>query len=95
MKFTPHELAERRMELAAEYARDTEILAEILTRKPLVWKEIRSTLESDKRADQEWNATTDGIHEMQLRLKLKATEKKISAAKTMLDVLSAEARNII
>ena len=95
MKFTPHQLAERRLELSAEYARDSEILGELLSRRPALWQTIRETVKSDKAADRAYEATQDGIDLMKIQLKMKATEKKLSAARSMLDVLMGEARNQI
>jgi hypothetical protein len=92
---TPHELAERRLQLAAEYARDSELLGEILSRRPALWQTIRETVKSDKASDRAYEATQDGIALMRLQLKMKANEKKMSAAKTMLEVLNNEARNLI
>ena len=94
MNLTPHELAERRVDLSAEYARDSELLSEILEQKPELWGKIRETVKSDKQADRVWEGTPMGIGEMKLRLKMKSSEKKMSAAKTMLEVLSGEARNL-
>lgn len=93
MNLSPHELAERRVELSAEYARDSEILISILEQKPELWRQIRERVKSDKAADREWEASALGLDEMKLRLKMKASEKKMSAARTMLEVLEGEARN--
>ena len=91
----PHEIAERRIELAAEYGKCADDLAEILEIKATAWNTIRQRedIKSDTRADREWDATEMGISEMKLRLKLKTLEKKLSAAKTYLDVMNGEARN--
>lgn len=91
---TPHELAERRLQLAAEYARDSELLGEILSRRPAMWQKIREAVKSDKAADRAYEGSPDGIALMKLQLKMKASEKKMSAAKTMLEVLNNEARNL-
>lgn len=93
MQIDPHSLAKRRVEISAEYARDSELLGDILAEKPALWIKIRERMKSDKATDREWDSTSLGIDEMRLRLKMKANEKKLSAAKTMLDVLNAEARN--
>lgn len=93
MRFTPRELAERRLELSAEYAQASDQLALILTRRPALWMKLREGVESDKAADRKYEATQDGLEEMRLRMKMKGIEKKLSAAKTMLDVLMGEARN--
>ncbi|MDO8094425.1 MAG: hypothetical protein Q6360_13185 [Candidatus Brocadiales bacterium] len=87
------ELAERRVELSAEYARDSELLEGILEKKAWMWPDIRKGMKSDKSADKQWDASTDGVMEIKLRLRMKASEKKMSAARTLLEVLSGEARN--
>lgn len=92
---TPHELAEKRVELAAEYSRDSELLSDILTKKAALWMKMREDVGSDRAADKAWDATPLGINEMKLRLKMKASEKEMSAIKTMLDVMSDEARNLM
>jgi hypothetical protein len=83
------------MRLSAEYARCSEQLADILELKTKKWLEIRQDVKSDTSADRRWDATEEGIHEMRLKLKMKAMEKEMSSIKTFLDVLNAEARNII
>ncbi len=90
---TPHELAERRIQLSAEYARDAELLSDILAQKPAMWNSIREHVKSDTAADRQWEATPEGIGEMQLKLRMKSAEKKMSAAKTMLEVMTNEANN--
>lgn len=88
------EIAEERVQLAGEYERDAELLTDILTQKAAIWPELRKNLKSDRSADKAWDSTPAGINEMKLRLKMKASEKKMSALKTMLDVMEGEARGI-
>jgi hypothetical protein len=90
---TPHELAEERVTLSGEYSNQSERLGYILSVRPAVWMELRKNVGSDKAADRAWEATEMGIEEMKLRLSLKAKEKRMSAIRTMLEVLSAESRN--
>lgn len=89
----PHELAEKRVRLSGEYSRDSEELGNILADKPALWMKLRENTKSDKSADRVWDSTLLGVQEMKLRLKLKASEKEMSAIKTMLDVLNGEAWN--
>lgn len=90
---SPHDLAESRVEMAGEYSYLSERLSNILTEKPGLWNVLRENVKSDKAADRMWESSAGGIEEMKLRLKMKALEKKMSAAKTMLEVLEGEARN--
>src|SRR5687767_9538100 len=78
----PHALAERRVQLSAEYARDSELLAEILSKKPEIWMKLREGVKSDTAAERAWERSDLGIQEMRLRLQMKAAEKKMSAART-------------
>lgn len=94
MKRNPSEMAERRVELAAEYGGCAEELADILEVKATAWRAIRERVKSDKSADMEWDSGEMGIKEMRLKLRMKVLEKKISAAKTYIDVQSNEARNL-
>lgn len=95
MTQTPHELAEHRVKLAAEYARDSELLSDVLEQKAAMWMTIRDTVKSDRSADKLWDSTALGVNEMKLRLKMKSAEREMSAIKTMLDVLNAESRNLM
>ena len=94
---TPRQLAEDRVNLSAEYATLSEELSDILTVKASRWAVYRADpdCKSDTAAEKRWDATSEGLREMQIRLKLKAFEKQMSAAKTMIDVMTAESRNYI
>lgn len=89
----PHELAERRVELSAKYSQLTEEYKSILKIKALTWRAIRSLVTTDKAAEREWEASDDGIREMELRLDLKRLEKEMSGIRLALDVMTGEARN--
>ncbi len=90
-------MAEERVNLAGEYARLTEILGDILSVKAVRWAMYRVDPEckSDKAAERKWEATPEGIEEMKIKLKLKALEKQIAAAGTLLRAMEMEARNQI
>lgn len=91
---TPHELADSRVQMAGEYARFSAQLEEILEKKATIWMSIRLNTKSDASADKHWDASEDGVKEMKLRLRMKAMEKQMSAAGTMLRVYETESRNI-
>lgn len=93
MRHSPHELAEQRLELSAEYGRYSEELEIVLLEKPRTWRTLRGTVKSDTAADRLWEETDQGRDEIRLRLRMKALDKKFSAIKTMLDVYQGEARN--
>lgn len=90
---TPNEIADERVRLAGEYARDTEKMIEVLKNKAVLWAQLRVQVKSDKAADRAWEALPLGLEEMKLRLTMKASEKMMSALKTKLEVLEGEARN--
>lgn len=94
MQQSPHDIAERRLELSSEYFTASEQLESILERKPSVWLKLRALegIKSDKAADRAYEATEDGIHEMKCRLRMKRIEKKLSASKTFLEVLQGETK---
>lgn len=96
MDRTPAEIAERRVELSSEYSKCADDLADILEIKATAWMTIRNRedIKSDTKAEREWESTELGIKEMRLRLKMKGIEKKLSAAKSYLDVANNEARNL-
>lgn len=93
MDRSPREIAERRVELSAEYSQCADELADILEIKSTAWLAMRENHKSDKATDMAWNATELGIKEMRLKLRMKGLEKKLSAAKTYIDIANGEARN--
>lgn len=90
---SPRELSERLMAQSNSYATFSERLVEILKRKPAIWNTLRKELKSDTSADKSYEATADGLEEMELRSKLRVLEKGMSAIKTMLRTLEVEAHN--
>ncbi len=87
-------MADEVVKLSGEYSSMTDELSAILTVKAVRWAmyRVEDGVTSDKQADKKWDASNEGIREMQLRLILKANEKRQSALKTMLRVLEGEAR---
>ncbi len=85
------------MKLSSEYATLSEELADILTVKAARWVVLRADpdCKSDTAAEKKWNATQEGLREMRIRLTMKAIEKQMSSAGTMLRVMEMEARNQI
>lgn len=95
MPNTPHELSEALMVESAKFGSLTDELVLILEKKPALWMELRRDTKSDTSAERAWSATQDGMRETTLRLKLRAIEKSMSAAKTMLRIMSDEAHNMM
>lgn len=88
-----HWLAEARLELSSLYSYFSWQLEQILFAKPKVWLTIRENTKSDTAAEKQWDNTENGQKETIYRYRLKRIEKMMSSMRTMIDVLSTEARN--
>jgi len=91
---TPGIIAEELVEYSSQYQTLTEELYQILEKKAVRWNTLRDLRGSDKQADRDWEATKDGRREIELKLKLKALEKMISAIRTLLRTKSDEAHQL-
>lgn len=90
---SPHKIAEELISLAEGYSKMSGQIIEVLQRKAVAWAEYRSFAETNKEADMKWEASEDGLTEMSLKLKMKASAQRQSALKNMLRVMENEARN--
>jgi hypothetical protein len=90
---SPHELANYKVYLAAEYAFLSGQLEGSLMLKPEKWEAFRLNCTSDTQAERAWARTPDGLKETSIRLKLKSIEKMMSAISTKISVATEEARN--
>lgn len=91
----PHQLAEFRILLSAEFSKASDALTLIQQHKARSWMKIRAHCKSDTSAERTWEATDEGLMEIELKARTKKLEKTMSAVRTMLEVLTAEARNIM
>lgn len=91
----PEALSEELLELSNTYGTLSDELSEILEAKPKLWLSIRAQTKSDTSAERAWEATESGVRETVVKLKLKAIEKRMSALRTRLRVMDAEARNLM
>ena len=89
----PHDLADYRAYLSAEYSFIQDRLAEIYARRAPLWMEMRKETQSDRAADRMWEASQDGVNEVALRHKAKGIEKLISACSSLIRVAEGEAKN--
>lgn len=89
----PHEAAEAKATLAGEYSWIMGQLEQILQRKPAIWTELKRTAKSDKAAERMWEATSDGLNEMGLRLRAKGIEKMMSALSSLIKIAEGESNN--
>jgi hypothetical protein len=85
----------RLAELSAKYAYATNQYEDILVRKPPIWNEMRKAFKSDTACERAWEATEAGVSERHWKFQIKKIEKMMSAAKTLIDVKTGEAQNII
>jgi hypothetical protein len=92
---SPGQLSDYRVYLAALASSKTGRLQDILTEKPQRWLAIREHKKSDTSADREYDATSLGIEEMNLRYLLRRIDRLSGALSTKLRVLELEARAIV
>lgn len=92
---SPHDMSEYRVYLAGHYSFIASALEEILLVKPGQWLLMREDQKSDTSTDKHWEATPEGLREMQCKLRLKKIEKMISSLNSGLRVAENEVRNLI
>lgn len=90
----PHEKAEKREVLAAEYARMSEELSDIEELKAHVWPEMREKASSAKETDLLWLQTANGKKENRLKHQMKANIHQQNALSSSLKVAADEARGL-
>lgn len=90
---TPNQLAEERLNIAYEYAKLGERLANLKHLKAEWWKSFREDYKSDTSTERAWDLTKEGQEYEEIKLKMKAKEMKSSALRTMLEVVNNEAKN--
>ena len=93
MEQTPHQLAQQRLNIAEEYSKLGKELVELKKIKAMWWEAKRSDFKSDTSAERAWDLTREGQQYQELQMRLKSREFKMSAIKTMLEVMNAEMRN--
>lgn len=92
-EMTPMQLAEERLKLSDSYSKAGEKLVSIMRLYALYYEAFRPTVKSDAALERKWELTLDGLDMMEIKMKLKTIEKKMSAISTMLNVRNNEARN--
>lgn len=81
---TPHEAAEEKVRMAANYSFKAEEMKHLQLHRAKNWVAVRAKCKSDKQADQAWNQTESGLREIELSWEMKALDKMISAASSYL-----------
>lgn len=89
----PHLCAQYRSQLSGEYSYLVGLLDEMKTMKPLVWLEMRKEHKSDSATNKAYEATEDGIKEVQIKNKLKRCEKLMQGLNSIIKIAEAEAFN--
>jgi len=93
MQFAPHDLSRYISFLSGEYSFYAGLREELLKRRPLIWNEMRKDHKSDKSTDRAYEATTDGIDDIALKIRLKRLQVLITAFKTLLRTAEGQAIN--
>ncbi len=96
MDKTPKQYVEELESMAREYQTAGNELVKIKVKKAteLLYIRAKADVKSDAQASRVWNATLEGIKELELTFKLKSLEKLMSAIKTKLRIMSDESRNM-
>ncbi len=95
MDKTPKQYVEELVEMAREYQTAGNELVKIKVKKAteIIYIRAKADVKSDAQASRIWNATLDGIKELELTFKLKSLEKLMSAIKIKLRLMEYETRN--
>lgn len=90
----PHEMANRRLELSEEYSRLSDEFAQHYKFQAEFFNLNRDKYKSDNATQKAFDATTDGVRMVILKLKLKSIEKTMSALNTALRLAENQAKNL-
>lgn len=91
---TPHEMADKRIELSEEYSRYAGEYAQHVKLQADYFNTFRDQYKSDNATQKAFDATNDGVRMVILKLKLKTIEKQMSALNTALRLAENEAKNL-
>lgn len=92
-KMTPSELANHRLQLANFYSKAGERKVQLMKLRALYYESFRESVKSDAALERKWELTNEGLELMEINMKLKSLEHKLSAIRTLLEVKNNEARN--
>lgn len=90
----PHQISEKRILLSEEYSRHSTTLASLLGEQAKWFTSNREGYKSDTATQRAFETTEDGILMNQLKLRLKAIEKQLSAYNTALRLAENEAKGL-
>jgi hypothetical protein len=91
---TPHQISDKRLEMAEEYSRFSGEMAKLLIKQAEWFNKNRASYKSDTATQRAYDVTEDGVTLTVLKLKLKSIEKTMSAYNTHLRLLENESKNL-
>jgi len=93
LDMNPSELAQHCLELSELYAKAGELSVKLQRSYALFYETHRSEVKSDSALERKFELTEDGLALMEIRMKMKTLQSKISAIKTLLRVAENENKN--
>lgn len=91
---TPHEMADKRLELSEEYSRYSGEYAKGVKLQADYFHLERDNHKSDNACQKAFDRTPEGVQMTILKMKLKSIEKTMSALNTALRLAENEAKNL-
>jgi hypothetical protein len=88
---TPGQLAESRIVIADNYGRLGKRAVELMRLRALYYQSFRDEVKSDAALDRRWELTNEGLELMEVKMKQRSLEHKLSAIRTLLEVKNNEA----
>lgn len=90
---TPGQLAETRLKIADNYGKLGERIVELMRLRALYYESFREGVKSDAALERKWETTNEGLELMEIKMKQKSLEHKLSAIRTLLETRNNEMRN--
>lgn len=91
---TPHEMAQKRLDLSEEYSRYSGEFAKLVKFQADYFHVERENHKSDNACQKAFDRTPEGVQMTILKMKLKSIEKTMSALNTSLRLAENEAKNL-
>lgn len=90
---TPSQLAQSRLIIADNYGKLGERVVELMRLRALYYQSFRDSVKSDAALDRKFELTNEGLELMEVKMKQRSLEHKLSAIRTLLEVKNNEAHN--
>lgn len=91
---TPHEMAQKRLDLSEEYSRYSGEFAKLVKFQADYFHIERDNHKSDNACQKAFDRTPEGVQMTIVKMKLKSIEKTMSALNTALRLAENEAKNL-